>query len=1040
MRKILINIRDALSKAIGAVGDYAKRGTRKALDVLQTAIHYVSNNIINLKTNSIKSTGKTAVQWIDDNESISNKLIDLAFSSNAITTSTASISEGKVFTTTYSIYVDKDANIKFPLGDEETSEAIIQLKQMADGKLPKTITSPESGYDVVLSATFTDPERNDYAWSSAFENKDITLGHIHDVLAKKQIEYTMYLSAVRVMYSVRPAKKGGCSDRAKIHTFSLNNRRRVKAESVKSKQHNCGPLCFMKKLGINGNKVRPDNVRKELGIPLGVMIAVEDLYKLSDYFKCGHVVYDGDDGYRVIGEHALDRDVIVELILAGEHYMFVKSEPEPIKTCDMCWKKYRNTHTCSINRISYVREQIDPAGKKWVRNTGYKKTKKICYNRIVPFDIETFPLGENRKHTPYNVDWYVDGVWKNAYGEGCMNVFIADVAKMKDKILVAYNGARYDNYMLMNALMKNGLEIKNHIISCGRILSISFGSCKVMDLCQFTTATLEKACKDFGTKHTKYHFDHDKMRSWEDVETHKQEVLKYGRNDVECLRDLFIKFNDIVHEISGVNISNYVTLSHMAYDLWSMDVEDKTIQIFEDMDMYCFVKSAMYGGRCYPLVRETKSEFYDEVVSAVDLPKEERVALYGKILKSGKYLFNADVTSLYPSAMAGTDYMTPEYPVGEARWSDDPENDFKTGVLGFYDVEWECPNKKLLVPVLPVRSKGGLVQSIGGGRAVYSNVDIQNALSCGYTFKFVGKGLVWDNSSSNIFVKYVKRWFDIKKTNTGKTGNKSLRAIAKLMINSLYGKQLQGIISDGSKFCYDISDVWEFRREYKIKEWDVFESDKGRCLRLSGLLHDNLENKMIRKPIQNGAFILAYSRRIMIHLMRAVDPSLESVVFTYHDCDCVHITGQAHKKLNDLGYIRDSELGYLCSDIDNDALVVNEVCHASKTYCDEYIDSEGNIYVGDSCKMIAKGIPEEDKIGPHGKLLQVSMYKNGVPILKEFQSFKKIKKGEFCVQTIDSKRTFLKTQYGRMTLYNNRYYPFGYDQETMISNSPIIVF
>ena len=69
---------------------------------------------------------------------------------------------------------------------------------------------------------------------------------------------------------------------------------------------------------------------------------------------------------------------------------------------------------------------------------------------------------------------------------------------------------------------------------------------------------------------------------------------------------------------------------------------------------------------------------------------------------------------------------------------------------------------------------------------------------------------------------------------------------------------------------------------------------------------DVLENKKIdriQKPNQLGAFVTAYSRKIMLFYMKAIDPTLETMAFTYTDTDSLHIMGEAYLRLIKMGLI-----------------------------------------------------------------------------------------------------------------------------------------
>ena len=73
----------------------------------------------------------------------------------------------------------------------------------------------------------------------------------------------------------------------------------------------------------------------------------------------------------------------------------------------------------------------------------------------------------------------------------------------------------------------------------------------------------------------------------------------------------------------------------------------------------------------------------------------------------------------------------------------------------------------------------------------------------------------------------------------------------------------------------------------------------------------------ITKPCQLGAFVLAFSRRLMLTYIKTIDPTLTKHVFTYTDTDSLHIKGEFSEKLFELGYVKDkanSKLGFLCSE------------------------------------------------------------------------------------------------------------------------------
>ena len=78
---------------------------------------------------------------------------------------------------------------------------------------------------------------------------------------------------------------------------------------------------------------------------------------------------------------------------------------------------------------------------------------------------------------------------------------------------------------------------------------------------------------------------HLKIQSWDDVEKYKPEVLPYLEWDVKGLKELFEVFNDMIYEIKQTNISDYITLSHLAYEIWT-SMLNNYIEIPNDLEKY----------------------------------------------------------------------------------------------------------------------------------------------------------------------------------------------------------------------------------------------------------------------------------------------------------------------------------------------------------------------------------------------------------------------------------------------------------------------
>jgi hypothetical protein len=883
------------------------------------------------------------------------------------------------------------------------------------------------GFEIAVKLTFTDSSNDKNGIKSITCRQNPSLEDIKNKLLEKIVnkfvggdsDYSAILNDLTIF--VFPlSDKGGCATCKKnVGKFEYRDRT-VKLISPKSSNDNCLFMCFAHFLDIKGNTLRFIDIRKELGINDG-MISYIDVLKVADYFKCGFVLLDQQQ--KIIAHKDLINKPTVHIMLMNEHYYIV--EYIDYFHCEHCGRKLlegNKDHVCNKRGTTFYQSQRLKK-REYVDMINCKDKKgKIVEDRMIFFDLETFQ--ETVCHVPYACGYSI-GDHKDvtiSYGKDCMRGFIEHIIKQENKYICAYNGAGFDFYILINYLKDLNIPISNLILSNGRVLSFKFGKegeeNKVFDLYLFINTSLDKACKGYNIKNHKMKFDVLKIQSWELAEEYKQEVEPYLKYDVLSLSELFFCFNDSMYELDEVNITNYVTLSNMAYSLWQNSLTE-LIEIM-DIEKYNFCKKATYGARCYPNQKEFKSKHYDDVIN--------KKMTYEELIKTGDYINNGDATSLYPASMAGFELLDAQYPTNKSRWSDKPDDEFKNNKYGFYEINFTAP-KDIVIPILPRKTKmGGLEWSLFDGIGVYTNVEIRNALSVGYKVEFIDKCLVWDTTSNNVFKPYVTKYYKMKE-DAEKEGNKVKRAIAKLLLNAMYGKTLQRAIYENTAIINNYNELLDFFKNYEISDINVLSDSK---LLLTGITLNKQEK--ITKPSQLGAFVLSYSRQIMMNYMKAIDPTLKTHVFTYTDTDSLHMLGNHAQKLREMGMIKpknEASLGYLCSDIDDEGIIIYENNLAPKTYFYEYINNKNEVHDKDQGTFKGKGIPH--------KCLSYNMYndyKESEQIV-EFSGLRKkhlnltkgdIKKGVnlFSIVNSTQTRTFMKSEWGGMTLIGNNYFPKGY--------------
>jgi len=111
-------------------------------------------------------------------------------------------------------------------------------------------------------------------------------------------------------------------------------------------------------------------------------------------------------------------------------------------------------------------------------------------------------------------------------------------------------------------------------------------------------------------------------------------------------------------------------------------------------------------------------------------------------------------------------------------------NKYINGYEGFSHIDIFCPEMRY--PLLPYRYKDRLYFGTGDFSGWYSHIEIRRAIELGYVVKKVHKTHYYTKTCYP-FRSYVEHFYSLK-LKYEKTGNKQMRFLCKLALNSLYGK------------------------------------------------------------------------------------------------------------------------------------------------------------------------------------------------------------------------------------------------------------
>lgn len=277
-----------------------------------------------------------------------------------------------------------------------------------------------------------------------------------------------------------------------------------------------------------------------------------------------------------------------------------------------------------------------------------------------------------------------------------------------------------------------------------------------------------------------------------------------------------------------------------------------------------------------------------------------------------------DVNSMYPSIMYN--YLLPTgYPMIIQGKPD--KEDFENYCY-FYEVKLSCTLKKNHLPTIydkkvgSYRSCNYLEECINLTR-VFTQYDLKlilkhyNIISIEYIKTLIFKG------EKGLFTPYIDKWYTMK-NEANKQGNKPLKSICKLMLNSLYGKFGQSPNNNNRTAVL----------ENNLVKYPVVK-------------HEDRETIYI--PV--ACFITAIGRFIIIS-----SAQLNYKHFCYSDTDSIHLNCDKEQiKLSSLLQLDPEKLGYF----DLESQFKQATYLRNKTYALKLID--------DSVKICAAGLKEESR-------------------------------------------------------------------------------
>ena len=756
-----------------------------------------------------------------------------------------------------------------------------------------------------------------------------------------------YVSIESIIVTIIGENAGGCKKDNRIQCKGA-----LQFQHNQARDNNCLFSALGDRLNFSSKLIKKNNmkqvyndIRSEFNIQLNEPIPISKAIDIFNKYK-----KDKDDSIKILEsetrKYHFSRKGNMEsqeIKLEDGHYsIFIGyKELKEKKKCPKCLQSILSInfekHKCNESVLSYVSSKIMKKGRSLICNI--KDEPKTTIKNVIHYDIETYRKNitqeedSHQTHEPYIVGYNLnDGQGYQTFeGDDCMNRFVDTIIEYSNKnkseqyFVNAYNGANFDHYFIWKVFKSKDLKPDKFALSNSSLVMFEYKNLKCIDLCKHVQGTLSQNLKSFGCSIAKGEFNHDLACRWEDMtDTMRKQIKEYLKADVMGLKELYEKLNTTIFDKYKLNLSSYISTSSLTYTLWKQNINRKYFIQLPSLEQEEGFRQSVRGGRCYLSKKRFISNEYDDVISGKK-----------KFNDINDYVVDCDVVSLYPTAMAKY-----EYPTGECKKYDISKPNEK-GVMGIYKIKY-ITNKNCQHSIGGRRENGSLKWDLKDETdgAWYSSIDIEDMVSNGYFIEYL-EGWYWE-TKSYIFKDYIEELF--KKKEESKKGSVEY-SLAKLFMNALYGKTIQRPIYSKSEIIKSNAHYWKFRNENYINE--IYEVGKDIMVIGEPRFIDKIE-KCISKPTHLGAFILAYSRRIMVNFMKEANPHFNSEDkqkriendFYYTDTDSLQMHIKNAKLMSNFG---GKKLGCIDDDLGG-AKIIRGFWIAPKLYMLEYINSKNEIH------------------------------------------------------------------------------------------------
>nr|AGJ98066.1 truncated plasmid-related DNA polymerase [Glomus sp. DAOM 240422] len=321
-----------------------------------------------------------------------------------------------------------------------------------------------------------------------------------------------------------------------------------------------------------------------------------------------------------------------------------------------------------------------------------------------------------------------------------------------------------------------------------------------------------------------------KNRTWSFLDVSRKYIL----GDVKATYQVLIKYFETLISKFPIDLTKIYSAPSAAFRIW------RTTQL--------------------PILHKDGQEVYD-ISHSLDSQLRATycggiVDVYRPHLQGEGYYY--DVNSLYPTAMCKP--MPVGIPIERSLTTSDFYNERK--FIGFVEATVQAPINEY-IGLLPIKHQGKLICPGGRFKGLFFSEELRFAIDNGYTLLEITKGFEF-SEGKHTFLDLITQLNEMKIT-AQREGKPTIRNLAKLLMNSMYGRfGMYSILEKTS--IIPSSKVSEFEREFSIQKEIRFE-DKS-------LISYTIENLQMlgndRLPLKFKVFMDSLPGRTNVAIASAV--------------------------------------------------------------------------------------------------------------------------------------------------------------------------